>query len=71
MKYLNPIDIESINSIKRTQSCNSRYSTDTSVSKILDKYVLTEQLNLKYLVKKQPVLYVNGNLLKRTLTLSN
>jgi hypothetical protein len=70
MKYLNPIDIESINSIKKdTVINNSRYSGQIHIrSKNPNKYIFLtlEQIKSEYTkVKKTDVIYmINGEFIK-------
>jgi hypothetical protein len=73
MKYLNPNDIESINSIKKdTVINNSRYSGQIHIrSKNPNKYIFLtlEQIKSEYTkVKKTDVIYmVNGEFIKENI----
>jgi hypothetical protein len=74
MKYLNPNDIESINSIKRTRLKQQLlFRTDTIRSKIINTFFLTlEQIKSEYTKVKKNVIYmVNGEFIKENIDTSN
>jgi hypothetical protein len=70
MKYLNPNDIESINSIKRTQSLiaaiQDRYISVLKSNKYI--FLTLEQIKSEYTKVKTDVIYmVNGEFIKENI----